>query len=202
MATTSTPASGSIFPLGTTNVVATATNAAGSTGSNGFNVTVRDTTPPAITVPANLSTNATTATGAYVSFTTSASDLVSGSVPVTNTPTSGSFFPIGTNNVTATSTDAAGNAASRMFSVTVVVPPVAASERSAPSLGLSGSNLSVTIHASVPGRTYQLQRCDDLTAGNWQNVGSAQTGSGGDIVLPDTYDAVVLQRFYRVLLGP
>ncbi len=42
------PASGSTFPLGTTEVHVTATDAAGNQASGSFLVTVRDTTPPAI----------------------------------------------------------------------------------------------------------------------------------------------------------
>jgi hypothetical protein len=44
-----TPASGSLFPLGTTTVNATATDAAGNSASCSFTVTVRDVTPPVIT---------------------------------------------------------------------------------------------------------------------------------------------------------
>jgi hypothetical protein len=46
----SSPASGSVFPVGTTTVTATATDAAGNTKSCTFNVTVKDVTPPVITL--------------------------------------------------------------------------------------------------------------------------------------------------------
>jgi hypothetical protein len=46
----SSPASGSAFPVGTTTVTATATDAAGNTKSCSFNVTVKDVTPPVITL--------------------------------------------------------------------------------------------------------------------------------------------------------
>ena len=46
----SSPASGSVFPVGTTTVTATATDAAGNTKSCSFNVTVKDVTPPVITL--------------------------------------------------------------------------------------------------------------------------------------------------------
>jgi hypothetical protein len=62
---------------------------------------------------------ATGASGAVVNFTTSATDIVSGSVTTVNTPASGSLFPLGMTTVTATATDAAGNAASRTFTITV-----------------------------------------------------------------------------------
>src|SRR6185503_4802731 len=51
----STPASGSTFPVGTTTVMATATDAAGNTATCSFTVTVNDTQPPTISCPANIS---------------------------------------------------------------------------------------------------------------------------------------------------
>jgi aryl-phospho-beta-D-glucosidase BglC (GH1 family) len=119
MPTVNTPASGSMFPLGASGVTATATDAAGNTGSAGFTVTVFDTTPPSITVPENLTVAASSANGAYVSFSTSASDLVDGSPAITNTPPSGALFPVGTTTVTTSASDATGNNSSRNFTVTV-----------------------------------------------------------------------------------
>jgi hypothetical protein len=117
--TNSNPASGSVFPLGTTTVTTTATDAAGNAASRTFTVTVRDTTAPVITVPSNMTVEATSASGATVNFSTSASDLVSGAVTTNSNPASGSVFPLGTTTVTTTASDAAGNAASRTFTVTV-----------------------------------------------------------------------------------
>ena len=88
-----TPPSGSIFPLGVTPVTATVTDSAGDVTSGTFTVTVQDTTPPVITVPSNITAIATTASGGYVSYTTTAVDIVSGTVSTINVPPSGSFFP-------------------------------------------------------------------------------------------------------------
>jgi len=201
ISTTNTPPSGSTFPLGTTTVIA-AVSDFGNSGTNSFTVTVRDTTPPAIAVPANISVNASTATGAFVTFATSAIDLVSGSAATASTPASGSFFPIGATTVTTTATDAAGNSASNTFNVTVTVPPVAASEKAAPLAVLSGTALNLTVHSSVPGRTYQLQSSDSLLNGSWLNVGTVQTAGGGDLNLSVFRDTSVSKRFYRFVLGP
>jgi hypothetical protein len=46
----SSPPSGSVFPVGTTTVTSTATDAAGNTTSCSFTVTVKDVTPPVITL--------------------------------------------------------------------------------------------------------------------------------------------------------
>jgi hypothetical protein len=116
---TCTPSSGSTFALGSTKVACSATDKAGNTGSASFNVLVQDKTPPVVTVPADITANATSKNGAAVTFTASASDLVDGSVSVTCTPASGSTFPLGTTKVTCSATDKAGNAASAFFNVIV-----------------------------------------------------------------------------------
>jgi len=202
LASVSTPASGSLFPLGTTTVNTSAVDAAGNPGNGSFTVTVVDTTPPVITlaganpmvvsvgatfidpgatamdsvdgnltseivvsggpvettmpgsytltynvsdaemnaavpvtrtlnvvdttppvitVPADLVVQTPNSGGATITFTTSAIDYVDGVVPTTNNPASGSLFPVGTTTVTTTATDAAGNIGSGTFTVTVVL---------------------------------------------------------------------------------
>jgi autotransporter-associated beta strand protein len=148
----SSAASGSTFALGTTAVTLTATDAAGNTATRSFNVTVRDTTKPALTPPANLTLEAAGAAGAVATFTATATDIVSGNVPVTYSVQPGSTFPLGTTTVTATATDAAGNTATATFNVTVV-------DTTAPTLTLpatiiadatsaAGANVSFTATAS------------------------------------------------------
>ncbi len=78
-----------------------------------------DTTPPTLTVPADVITNATSLGGAVVSFTATATDNADPSPPVTCAPPSGSTFSIGTSTVSCTATDAAGNRASDSFAITV-----------------------------------------------------------------------------------
>jgi hypothetical protein len=123
--------SGSIFPLGTTTVTATAADAAGNMITGSFTVTVRDTTAPVLSLPANLVLEATGPTGAVATFTASASDIVNGTLPVILSIPSGSIFPLGTTTVTAAATDAAGNRTTGSFTVTVrdTTPPVIKSLR-------------------------------------------------------------------------
>jgi hypothetical protein len=101
-------------------VTCSATDAAGNTGSASFNVTVVDTTPPAITTPGNIVTGPTSISGATVTYSgQSALDIVDGTLPATCTPPSGSLFGFGTTTVTCTASDAAGNTGSGTFTITV-----------------------------------------------------------------------------------
>ena len=119
------PPSGSLFALGTNSVTITATDDAGNIATSTFAVTVVDTTPPAISVPANLFVDATGTNGALVSFTTSAIDTVSGVAPTTDSIASGTTFPIGVTPVNVTATDVAGNTGTNSFTVTVLPQPIA-----------------------------------------------------------------------------
>jgi sugar lactone lactonase YvrE len=116
---TCVPASGAHFSLGTTTVPCTATNHAGIGSSKSFKIIVRDTTAPTLTLPANITAAATSANGATVNFTASATDTVDGADTVTCFPASGSTFAVGTATVTCSSADNAGNTAKGTFTVTV-----------------------------------------------------------------------------------
>jgi hypothetical protein len=118
---TCAPASGSTFPLGETVVACSATDAAGNTATGSFKVTVVDTTPPELTVPADVFAYATSSAGAVVTFSApSATDLVDPAPVVTCDWASGSTFPLGLTWVTCTATDFSGNSVTKSFRVTVV----------------------------------------------------------------------------------
>lgn len=119
VATTCTPASGTTFALGTTTVSCSATDGAGNTGNGTFKVTVVDTTPPQLTVPANILEEATSPAGATVHFTPSATDAVDANVAIACLPASGSTFGLGLTTVSCTATDDAGNSSGGSFTVTV-----------------------------------------------------------------------------------
>ncbi len=118
------PASGATFPLGVTTVNCSAADAAGNSATGSFTVTVQDTIAPQLTLPANITEQATSAAGLRLTFATSATDAVSGSRAVTCVPASGSTFPIGVTTVRCSTADAAGNSAAGLFTVTItpVVP--------------------------------------------------------------------------------
>jgi len=79
-----------------------------------------DTTAPTLTVPEDLTMNATSAAGAVVAYDVTATDNVPEGLGVECSPPSGSTFPNGTTTVTCTATDAAGNTVTREFAVEVV----------------------------------------------------------------------------------
>jgi hypothetical protein len=113
------PASGSTFALGTTTVDCSATDAANNTATGSFTVKVQDTTKPELSLPANITEEATGPNGNVVNFNATASDLVSGSVNVDCSPASGDTFAIATTTVNCSATDAAGNEATGSFTVKV-----------------------------------------------------------------------------------
>jgi uncharacterized repeat protein (TIGR01451 family) len=122
--------SGNTFPVGTTTIIWTATDASGNTGTVFQDVTVIDDTQPTITAPADV----TAYTGAgRTTCDANVSDATLGSpsandncaFTVSRTP-SGNTFPVGTTTVTWKVTDASGNTATDTQDVTVVdnTPPV------------------------------------------------------------------------------
>jgi hypothetical protein len=122
--------SGSTFPVGTTPVDCTATDSAGNVSSPhaSFSVTVTDTTPPVLTLPGDQNVETADPGGAAVTYSVSASDIVSGSITPSCNHASGDTFPIGTTTVHCTATDGAGKSSSGDFNVTVALvdhtPPV------------------------------------------------------------------------------
>jgi len=112
------PTSGSTFGLGSTTVNCSASDAAGNSTSGSFQVTVQDTTPPALSLPANINVS-TAAASVIVTYTTSASDAVDGPVPVICAPISGANFPVGSTTVNCSATDAHSNTSNGSFIVNV-----------------------------------------------------------------------------------
>jgi large repetitive protein len=144
-----TPASGSLFPLGTTEVDCTNPD---TTPAGSFTVTVEDTTAPVITVPADISVNGNGPT--VVNYTEpTATDIVDGPVTPSCSSHSGDTFPIGTTTVNCSAQDHAGNTSSASFHVTVVdnQPPTFTSVPSNATLeatGPGGAAFSYSISAS------------------------------------------------------
>ncbi|NTX07362.1 ELWxxDGT repeat protein [Myxococcus sp. CA040A] len=114
--------SGTPFPLGTTEVTFTATDEAGNAGTCSFTVTVRDTTAPVLSCPADIVLLTWKASGIEVDYAEAITTDAVSSPSRVYSQASGTRFPLGTTPVTVTATDAAGNSASCEFHVTVQPP--------------------------------------------------------------------------------
>jgi hypothetical protein len=150
-----TPLSGSQFVLGDTTVTCNATDAAENDAiPTTFVVHVVDTTAPDVTVPADITAEATSSSGAAVSFTALATDSVDGSITPTCAPASGSTFAIDTpTTVTCSATDDAGNTGSASFTVTVV-------DTTAPTLNLPANITTTATGNSQAVVTYSASATD------------------------------------------
>src|SRR5262249_50118304 len=104
-------------------------------------VQVADTTPPVITVPANINAEATGPGGAVVPYTVTFTDPGGAIASSGCVPPPASTFPLGTTTVTCSAADLAGNTASASFTVSVVdtTPPV-----------LSGLPAGIIVGATSP----------------------------------------------------
>ncbi|HYC61436.1 MAG TPA: HYR domain-containing protein [Thermoanaerobaculia bacterium] len=126
---TCTPASGSRFPIGTTTVQCSATDAEQRTTTGTFDVTVKKKDPPppppppVLTLPDDIVVTATSDDGAVVTFEATAKDGEGMSIAVTCEPPSGSQFPIGSTTVRCSATDRYNQTTSDTFTITVEEPP-------------------------------------------------------------------------------
>jgi uncharacterized protein YjiK len=134
------PASGVSFPLGTTTVTCTASDLTGNAASVTFKVTVKDTKPPVVHVPADITAEATGLLTSVPFGPVTATDLVDGELAVTCTPASPGPFPIGTTHVDCFVTDSHGNRGAAPFNVTVV-------DTTAPVVTIPGD---ITVNATSP----------------------------------------------------
>jgi hypothetical protein len=148
---------GDIFPVGTTKVTYTATDASGNVSNVcSFNVIVTDNTIPVLAAcPGNITvftgTGATTcnATATWIEPTASDNCTSSANLVWTKSHTPGSVFAAGTTTVTYTATDASGNVSNTCsFNVTVIdntVPVLSG----CPSTVLVNTNASITPCSAV-----------------------------------------------------
>jgi len=113
-------ASGTTFPVGTSNVFYTATDDANNSASCSFAVVISDTQVPTVTCPADRTGDTDpNLCSAVHNFTATASDNCNASPTITFSPVSGSAFDLGVTIVTAIAGDGNGNTASCTFNITV-----------------------------------------------------------------------------------
>jgi hypothetical protein len=156
---TCTPASGSTFALGSTTVTCKATDAAGNVGTATFTIEVQDQTKPTVTVPADITAEATSASGAVVSYMgVTAADDVDGSLEATCSQASGTLFDIGTTTVTCWATDKAGNKGDNTFTVKV-------QDTLAPNLTVSANLTATATSANGAVVNYTAPTAKDIVDG-------------------------------------
>ncbi|MCP4265695.1 MAG: HYR domain-containing protein, partial [Candidatus Brocadiaceae bacterium] len=116
-----TPGASSVgpFAVGIHQVTWSATDAAGNIGTAIQSVTITDTGAPTLTLPANITAEATSALGVLVNYNSSASDTVDGTLPSGCVPASGSTFALGLTTVNCSVTDSSNNTTSGSFTVMV-----------------------------------------------------------------------------------
>lgn len=115
---------GNVFPVGTTTLTYSATDAHNNTGEATQVVTVIDNTAPVISCPSSIVLEPTCPSGAIATWTAPVGTDNCPGATTTQTagPASASVFPVGTTTVTYTVNDAHGNSTSCSFTVTVLTP--------------------------------------------------------------------------------
>lgn len=162
-------ASGSFFPIGNTEVTATATNGKGTSECT-FTITVKDIEPPVIIAcPEDITVSSSTGTsGTIVSYDApTATDNCESVITQTAGLASGASFPIGTTTNTFKATDGSGNLATCSFDVTVASGSLSATNNEIEELNLYPNPTHIGVfNLDIP------QGVDDLEVTIYNPLGS------------------------------
>jgi hypothetical protein len=133
-----------------------------------------DTVAPVLSLPANITTGATSPAGAVVNYVATATDNSAPAPSATCTPVSGSTFAIGVTTVSCAASDAAGNSSGGSFTVTVNGAPAEASNliALAQSFNFGANTLQNAISSFASGNT--TSACNQVNA--FINQAKAQSG--------------------------
>ncbi len=173
---TSSHTIGSVFPVGLTTVIYTATDECGNVATCSFDVVVIDSMIPKIDI-----TNViTVCEGAAITWQENITDNC-GVASIVSSHNNGSVFPIGTTTVTYTVTDIHGNVATDSFDVIVnSVPTVSISGSSKNKTVCLATAIQLEVSSVIPGYSYTWYQ-DGLFANSGEhfNVANAQTMHAG-----------------------
>ncbi len=200
------PASGSTFPIGTTTVNCSASDPAGNHTSGSFQVVVRDVTAPTLSLPGTVTVNASSPSGAVVTYTVTAADPdnLPSQLTISCSPASGSTFPIGTTTVTCTASDPSGNTASGGFQV--VVKGAAAQVNDLISL-VNGFHLAPSLQNSLDAKLQDIltalnagqtaTACSELT----DFIGHVQSQTGKGLTASQANQLIAAAQQIKAVLG-
>ena len=148
---TCSPASGTTFQIETTLVTCNTTDQYGNTAEpTTFNVIVVDNTGPVISPHEDVTVEATSSSGAVVSYDLpTVTDACDPNPTVTCSPASGTTFQIGTTLVTCNATDQYGNTAEPTTFNVIVQPDTTAPVTTIDS-AVDGNNNNVINDGSTP----------------------------------------------------
>src|SRR5439155_1280226 len=159
------PVAGTLVGLGTNTVTVTATDAAGNSATCTTTFTVTDSTPPSVVCSAVSGAGANANCQAAVpnvlgGVTVSDNCTATGAITLSQSPVAGTLVGLGTNTVTVTATDAAGNSATctTTFTVTDNTPP------SVVCSAVSGASADANCQAAVPSVLGGVTVSDSCTA--------------------------------------
>ena len=156
-----------VFPVGTTTVQTTATDAATNAVTRTFEVTVTEEIPPIIhDCPADITVNDGGTGSVVVSWTPPTADDNCGTPALTSTHDPNDTFPVGTTTVTYTAEDSVGNTATCSF--VVMVNPI--------------NELAVTVELQ-PAVDSPLTRC--ITFELWDCGGSSSVEVEKELLFTD-----------------
>jgi predicted extracellular nuclease len=152
-----------------------------------------DTTPPVLSLPANIVLEATSSEGAVATFTVRANDAVDGPTSVSCDHTSGATYPLGTTVVACSSTDARNNTATGQFTIKVqdTTPPVVAvtgvSDGASYTLGavpVSGCSTSDAVSGVANFATVQITGGTSNGTGTFTATCSGGSDNAGNTAAP------------------